>query len=135
MASISMLSAITRGGATSCCSVVTQTPAAGGLCNAASDWVGSCVTTVKRRRDQPTGLRDEMGYANKANRVRPADRSGDRGTPRVSACRGRPRKSDGFLHFRRLHLRGALGAERHHALGLAPLLLGPPARQPIPKLP
>jgi uncharacterized protein len=56
-----------------------------------------------------------MGHANKANRVRPADRSGDRGTRRVSAGRGQSRKSDGFLHFRRLHLRGALGAEDHHA--------------------
>jgi hypothetical protein len=50
-----------------------------------------------------------MGHGNKADRVRPADRSGDQGTRRVSAGRG-PQKSDGFLHVRRLHLRGAVGA-------------------------
>src|SRR3974377_854775 len=54
-----------------------------------------------------------MGHADQADRVRPADRSGDRGTPRVSAGRGWPGTSDGFLHLRRLHLRGAFGAEDH----------------------
>ena len=43
--------------------------------------------TFKRRRDQPTGLCDEMGHAHKADRVRTADQSGDQGTQRVSACR------------------------------------------------
>src|SRR3974390_3019940 len=54
-----------------------------------------------------------MGHADQADRVRPADRSGDRGTPRVSAGRGWPGTSHGFLHLRRLHLRGAFGAEDH----------------------
>jgi hypothetical protein len=31
---------------------VMQPSAAPGLCNAVSDWVGSCVITIKRRRDR-----------------------------------------------------------------------------------
>jgi hypothetical protein len=47
-----MLSAIIRGRTTSCCSPAIQASAAPGLCNAVSDWVGSCVITIKRRRDR-----------------------------------------------------------------------------------
>src|SRR5580700_6298079 len=45
-----MLSAIIRGRTTSCCSPVILASAAPDLCNAVSDWVGSCVITIKRRR-------------------------------------------------------------------------------------
>src|SRR5229473_4255834 len=75
-----------------------------------------------------------MGHAYKADRVRTADRSRDRGTPRISAGRGWPRTSDGFLHFRRLHLRGALGAQYHHALGMAAVGLGPGGRRAISRV-
>src|ERR1043166_457458 len=48
-----MLSAITRGRVTSCCSLVTWTAvASSSLFNAASDWAGSCVIITKRRRDR-----------------------------------------------------------------------------------
>ena len=47
-----MLSAIIRGRTTSCCSPAIQASAAPGTCNAVSDWVGSCVITIKRRRDR-----------------------------------------------------------------------------------
>jgi hypothetical protein len=41
-----------QGRTTSCCSPAIQASAAAGLCNAVSDWVGSCVITIKRRRDR-----------------------------------------------------------------------------------
>jgi uncharacterized protein len=72
-----MLSGIIRGKAISCCSLGTRTSAAHSPCNAVSASVGSCVIIIGRQRNPPTGLRDEMGHANKANRVRPADRSGE----------------------------------------------------------
>src|SRR5262245_5779771 len=134
MSSITMLSGITRERATSCSSLVTRTSAAPGLCNAASDWEGTCTITIERRRNPPTRLRDEMGLANKANRVRPADRGGDRGTRHISLGRGRSRKSDGFLHLRRFHLRGTLGAQYHHALGMVAVGLGPGARRAISRV-
>jgi hypothetical protein len=37
---------------TSCCSPAIQTSAAPGTCNAVSDWVGSCVIAIERRRDR-----------------------------------------------------------------------------------
>src|ERR1700682_1102051 len=86
-----MLSAIIRGKTTSCCSLGTGTSAASNACNAASDWVGSCAITIKRQHNPPPGLRDEMGHAS-----------------------GRSRKSDGFLHFRRLHLRGGVPDTLHY---------------------
>ena len=46
-----MLSAIIRGRTTSCCSLAIQASNARGLCDAASDWVGSCAITIKRRRE------------------------------------------------------------------------------------
>src|SRR6185436_14122156 len=47
-----MPSEIIRGRATSCCSLAVHTSAARDPCNAASDWVGSCAITIKRRRDR-----------------------------------------------------------------------------------
>ena len=49
---IIMPSAITRGRATSCCSLGLRTPAARDLFNAGSEWVGCCAITIKRRRDR-----------------------------------------------------------------------------------
>jgi uncharacterized protein len=40
----------------SCCSLGIRTSAASGPCNAVKDWVGSCITTIKRRREQRPGL-------------------------------------------------------------------------------
>jgi aminotransferase class V len=49
----SMPSEIIRGRAMSCCSLAIRISAAGrSLFNAASDWVGSCAITIKRRRDR-----------------------------------------------------------------------------------
>src|ERR1019366_5157149 len=52
MSNISMPSGIIRGRATSCCSLAIQASTARGLCNAASDRVGSCAITIKRRPDR-----------------------------------------------------------------------------------
>jgi hypothetical protein len=41
-----------QGRTTSCCSLAIQTSTARGLCNAASDWVGSCAITIKARPDR-----------------------------------------------------------------------------------
>src|SRR5260370_35898784 len=51
MSTISMASGITRGRATSCCFLGIRTATARGLCGAASDWVGSCAITTKRRHE------------------------------------------------------------------------------------
>jgi hypothetical protein len=51
---------------------------------------------------------------------------------RVSAFRRRTRKCDGRFHFRRIHLRGALEAERHRALGMDAVGLGPAGRRASP---
>ena len=51
MSSITMLNGIIRGSAISCCSLGIGLATARGLCNAASDWVGFCVITIKRRRE------------------------------------------------------------------------------------
>ena len=48
-----MLSAITRGKATSCYSLGLQTAIARGRCGAASDWAGSCAIIIEKRRDGP----------------------------------------------------------------------------------
>src|SRR5262245_44875958 len=56
MSSITMPSAIIRGGATSCCSLGVRGFAATGLFNVASGWAGCCVITMKMRRDQRQGL-------------------------------------------------------------------------------
>jgi len=46
-----MLSAIIRGRITSCCSLAIPTSAARELCNVARGWAGSCVITIKKRRE------------------------------------------------------------------------------------
>jgi hypothetical protein len=46
-----MLSAIIRGRTTSCCSLAIQTFTARELCNVARGWAGSCVITIKKRRE------------------------------------------------------------------------------------
>ena len=51
MSSITMLSAITRGRATPCRSPGIPAITGKGLCSAASDWVGCCDITIKRRRE------------------------------------------------------------------------------------
>src|SRR5262249_29206139 len=129
MSNTSTLSGIIRARAMSCCFLWIETSAASSPCDVGKDWVGCCAITIKRQRDHRRGFCDDMGHADKADRVRTAEQSGDQGTRRVSAGRGRARKSDGFLHFRRLHLRGALWAQYHHALGMAALGLGPGARR------
>src|SRR6202162_909974 len=65
-----MLSAIIRGRATFCCSPAIQASAAPGLCNAVSDWVGSCVITIKRWRDCAPNAQSRT--------LTPPRRSGDR---------------------------------------------------------
>jgi hypothetical protein len=65
-----MLSAIIRGRTMSCCSPAIQASAAPGTCNAVSDWVGSCVITIKRRLDRAQGSILNSGT--------PPRRSGDR---------------------------------------------------------
>src|SRR5262245_3587319 len=52
MSSITMPSAITRGRATSCCSLGVRTSAASSLCDVGKDWAGCCAITIKRRRDR-----------------------------------------------------------------------------------
>jgi hypothetical protein len=46
-----MLSAIITGKPTSCCSLAIQTSTARALCNVARGWEGSCVITIKKRRE------------------------------------------------------------------------------------
>src|SRR5213078_4504097 len=70
-----MLSAIIRGRATSCCSLAIQTSTARGPRNAASDWVGSCATTIKRQRDRTPKVQSRT--------LTPPLRSGD---PRKPLC-------------------------------------------------
>jgi hypothetical protein len=49
--SITMLSAIIRGRTTSCCSLPIRTFTVRELCNVARGWAGSCVITIKKRRE------------------------------------------------------------------------------------
>src|SRR5258708_38906684 len=46
-----MLSAIIRERTMSCCSLAIQTSTARELCNVARGWAGSCVITIKKRRE------------------------------------------------------------------------------------
>ena len=52
MLRITMPSGIIKGSPTSCCSVGSRKRVARSLCNVARGWVGSCVITIKRRREQ-----------------------------------------------------------------------------------
>src|SRR5262245_34183370 len=79
MSHISMPSGIIRGRATSCCSLAIQTATARALCNAASDWVGYCIITIKRRRDRTPKVQSP-------NSDYPAAAIGDRGSPHNSLC-------------------------------------------------
>src|ERR1700686_2319954 len=73
-----MLSAIIRGRTTSCCSLALPTSTARGLCNAASDWVGSCAITIKRRPDRTPKVSSRA--------LIPPLRSGDRGKRLPRRC-------------------------------------------------
>jgi hypothetical protein len=57
MSNITIPSGITRGKATSCCSLVTRRSAANSPCNAASASAGSCVITIRRRHERAGRLR------------------------------------------------------------------------------
>src|SRR6202521_325777 len=72
---------IIRGRTTSCCFLAIQTSPPRGLCNAASDWVGSCAITIKRRRDRtPNSVRFNP------NSPRQSGDRGSRGTPCAIRC-------------------------------------------------
>src|SRR5438128_10707915 len=60
MSNISMLSGITKGKATSCCSLAIQTSTARSPCNAASDWVGSCAIIIEKQRDRTSKVQSEI---------------------------------------------------------------------------
>ena len=62
------------------CFLVTRTPATCSLFNAASDWVGSCATITKRRRD-----RTPKAPAAELCALRQEDR-GSRGRRRATRC-------------------------------------------------
>lgn len=74
MSNISMLSGITKGKATSCCSLAIQTSTSRSPCNAASDWAGSCAIIIEKQRDRTSKVQSGILNSDSAAAI------GDRGS-------------------------------------------------------